>query len=87
MNDYLTVQSWFNVNGKVPAFGPRAIASSMLEFPTKISLEYRNGTIASSKDLAYTHGTLSNNNKRFPYMRVWTKQKTGWVLLLHVISW
>lgn len=87
LNEYLTAQSWFNINGKIPAFGTRTITENMSGLPANISFEYVNGGIASSKDLSYTYGTLSNNNKTHPYMRVWTKQKTGWVLLLQVISW
>lgn len=86
-NEYLTTQSWFNINGKAPTLGSKAISANMLGLPSNLSFEYNNGKIASSKDMAFTYGTLSNNNKKDPYMRVWTKQKTGWVLLLQVISW
>lgn len=77
---YLTAQSWFNITNHTPVMGARDIGDVLKTIPTAPILEYVNGGIASSHDLAFTYG----KSDKSPYLRVWTKQAAGWVLLLQV---
>jgi hypothetical protein len=86
VSDFLTTQSWLNSNGQAPVMGAKNIIPVITKLQPGSKLSFTGGAIASSNDLAFTYGKLMNENT-YPYMRVWTKQKTGWVLLLQVISW
>jgi len=77
---YLTAQSWFNINSYSPVMGARDIGDTLKNIPTTPILQYVNAGMASSNDLAFTYGKSDKN----PYLRVWTKQAAGWVLVLQV---
>jgi hypothetical protein len=83
---YLTTQSWFNTNGQAPLMGARDIFSALQKFSAGKKLAYTGGGISSAKDLAFTYGKLMDKEPQ-PYLRIWTKQKTGWILLLQVMNW
>lgn len=86
VGQYLTAQSWLNTNGHAPVMGQRNILSLMNNLPAGSTLSFGGGSISNERDLAFTYGKLAGTQTH-PYMRVWTKQKTGWILLLQVISW
>lgn len=86
LSGHLTAQSWLNTNGQAPTMGVRNILAVVNKLQPGSKLSFSGGCIAGSDDLAFTYGKLINENVH-PYMRVWTKQKTGWVLLLQVMSW
>jgi hypothetical protein len=77
---YLSAQSWFNANNHAPVMGARDIGDLLKIIPHTSNLQYINAGMASSNDLAFTYGKSDKN----PYLRVWTKQVAGWVLLLQV---
>lgn len=79
---FLGAQSWFNVNNHAPSMGARNIGDLLKTITVPDNFQYVNSGIASSKDLAYTYGKTTTG----PYMRVWTKQSSGWILLLQVIG-
>ena len=79
---YLTVQSWFNMNQYAPVMGARDIGNLLKNISSPSGFQHINAGIASSKDMAFTHGKSGKG----PYMRVWSKQPAGWVLLLQVSS-
>lgn len=83
---YLTTQSWFNTDGQSPIMGAKDIFTTLRTFPTGIKLSYTGGNISAAKDMAYTYGKISDSIPQ-PYLRIWTKQKTGWILLLQVMNW
>ncbi len=83
---YLTSQSWLNRDGQSPLMGARAIFNEMQKIPSGIQLSYTGGEISTAKDMAFTYGKNLDKNPQ-PYLRIWTKQKTGWVLLLQVMNW
>lgn len=77
---YLTVQSWLNINGHSPVMGARDIGDLLKTISFPSNFQYTNAGIATSNDIGFTYG----KSEKGPYMRVWTKQVTGWVLLLQV---
>lgn len=79
---YLTVQSWFNMNQFAPVMGARDIGNLLKAISHPSDFLFVNAGIASSKDMAFTYGKSSKG----PYLRVWSKQTAGWVLLLQVSS-
>jgi len=50
------------------------------------------GKISSSRDLGFTYGTLTVNYKeeskykRFNYLHIWQKDKSGWKIAVDVID-
>lgn len=79
---YLTVQSWFNLNQYAPVMGARNIGDLLRTIAQPSDFLFVNAGIASSKDLAFAYG----KSNKGPYLRVWSKQVSGWVLLLQVSS-
>jgi hypothetical protein len=84
---FISDLSWFNYNGKSPAHGKTAVENQMAQLPAGMVFEYMDGGIAASKDMAYTYGTITHENRKDNYMRVWCRQNGQWVILLQVISW
>lgn len=78
---FLGAQTWFSVNNHAPAMGARNIGDLLKAISLPGNFQYIKCGIASSKDLAYTYGKTTTG----PYMRVWTKQDSGWILLLQVM--
>ncbi len=78
---FLGAQTWFSVNNHAPAMGARNIGDLLKAISLPGNFQYIYSGIASSKDLAYTYGKTTTG----PYMRVWTKQDSGWILLLQVM--
>ena len=78
---FLGAQTWFSVNNHAPAMGARNIGDLLKAISLPGNFQYIYSGIASSKDLAYTYGKTTTG----PYMRVWTKQASGWILLLQVM--
>lgn len=83
---YLTAQSWFNTNGQPPVVGARDIYTVMKKIPARIQLSFTGGEISSAKDMAFTYGKVVDTKPQ-AYLRIWTRQKKGWVLLLQVMNW
>jgi len=77
---YLTAQSWFNIQNHIPVMGARDIGDLLKTLSPPSAIQHEKAGIAASNDLGFTYGKLNNS----PYLRVWTKQQTGWGLLLVV---
>lgn len=77
---YLSAQSWFNTNNHAPVMGARDIGDLLKTISPASNFQYTNAGIASSNDLGFTYG----KSEKGPYLRVWTKQAVGWVLVLQV---
>lgn len=79
---YLTAQSWFNINNHTPVMGARDIGDLLRTISSSPVFQFVHAGMSSSNDLGFTYGKSAAS----PYLRIWTRQAAGWVLLLQVSS-
>jgi len=84
---YLSAESRLNTEGHAMCKGVVPITSALLAFPKEMVLESLNGGIASSRDFAYTYGTVSLGDKKDNYLRAWIYRNGHWELIMQTIKW
>ena len=74
-------------NGRVPAMDYDQFLSVMNTMPSKIKYTINGSGISLSKDLGYVYGTTIINGKSDSYLRIWRKEKEGWMIILEVLRY
>jgi len=84
---YISTDSWLNIDGQKPATGMLQITEALQKIPKGLILSSRAGEISSTKDLAYIYGTVINATKKENYLRVWIYRNSQWQAILQTIKW
>jgi ketosteroid isomerase-like protein len=83
----LSADSWLNLEGETPVTGVRLISNVLMHIPDTVLFHSQSGQIASSGDLAYVYGTVTNGNKKQNYLRIWANRNKRWQVILQTIKW
>jgi len=84
---YVTNNSWFNVQDQQPWHSVKDIEAGLAQIPTNLQFSIMGGGIAASGNLFYVYGLVTRNGNKENYLRVWGYQPGGWKLLLQVLKW
>jgi hypothetical protein len=77
---------WFNTNGYLPVSGINAIDEAIKVIPDGIEFSPLGLGISKNRDFGYVYGTVTLNNKKDNYLRVWIKEDGKWKLLLQTLG-
>jgi hypothetical protein len=83
----LSADSWLNLEGETPVTGVQLISNVLIHIPDTVLFHSDGGKIASSGDLAYVYGTVTNGNKKENYLRIWVNRNKRWQVILQTIKW
>lgn len=83
----LSADSWLNLEGETPITGVQLISNVLRHIPDTVLFHSSGGKIASSGDLAYVYGTVTNGNKKENYLRIWANRNKRWQVILQTIKW
>jgi hypothetical protein len=83
----LSADSWLNLEGETPVTGVQLISNVLMHIPDTVLFHSESGKIASSGDLAYVYGTVTNGNKKENYLRIWANRNKRWQVILQTIKW
>ncbi len=78
--------TWLNTDGRQPLQLAALVLPELSKLPDSISFQPVAGGMSSSHDLAYVYGTVSYENKKENYLRVWGHTKDGWKIIIQVIK-
>lgn len=84
---YISTDSWFNLDGRVPATGMLQIADALNIMPAGLKLSTKKAVLASSNNFAYTYGTVVNGNKTNNYLRSWIYRNRQWQVIIQTLKW
>jgi hypothetical protein len=84
---YLSAESRLNIEGHTPYKGIDPINAAILSFPAGMILQSLYGGMASSRDFAYTYGTVLVGDKKDNYLRAWIYRNGYWQVILQTIKW
>ncbi|MEO8172617.1 MAG: hypothetical protein ABI581_06025 [Sediminibacterium sp.] len=83
----IAADSWLNLEGETPITGVTLISNVLMHIPDTVLFHADGGKIASSRDLAYVYGTVTNGNKKENYLRIWANRNKRWQVILQTIKW
>jgi hypothetical protein len=83
---YLAAESRLNREGFPLYKGIDAINAALRAIPTGAVLQSLSGGIASSRDFAYTYGTILVGDKKDNYLRAWICRDGHWQVILQTIK-
>jgi hypothetical protein len=84
---YLAAESLLHVEGHTLYKGVEQINTGLKTIPTGLILQSLNGGMASSRDFAYTYGTVLVGEKKDNYLRAWICRKGQWQVIMQTIKW
>lgn len=84
---FLSADSWLNAEGELPVTGVEPVRNILLHIPDAVSFTTQAGSIATSKDLAYVYGTVTNGARKDNYLRVWALRNKQWQVIMQTIKW
>lgn len=84
---YISTDSWFNLDGRLPATGMLQIADALNKMPAGLKLATKKAVLASSDDFAYTYGTVINGSKTSNYLRSWIYRNRQWQVIIQTLKW
>lgn len=84
---YLSPESRLNMEARPSYKGIDAINAALRSIPTGVVLQSINGGMASSRDFAYTYGTIVVGDKKDNYLRAWICRNGHWQVIMQTIKW
>lgn len=87
IQSFLSAETRWNIEGHLPYKGTEQINQALTALPAGMVLQTLTGGIASSKDFAYTYGTVLIGDKKDNYLRAWIYRTGHWQLILQTIKW
>ena len=84
---FLAAESLFHIEGHTPYKGVEQINIGLKTVPEGVVLQSLSGGMASSRDFAYTYGTVLVGNKKDNYLRAWICRNGRWQVIMQTMKW
>lgn len=84
---YLAAEGLLLTDGHLPYKGVEQINTGLKTIPAGVLLQSLNGGIASSRDFAYTYGTVQVGDKKDNYLRAWICRNGQWQVIMQTMKW
>ena len=82
---FLSQQSILNRNSSLPATTAAEQSKIIEATPQEIRFAINGSGISKSGDLGFVYGTITLNDKKENYLRIWRKEKEGWKIAVEVL--
>ncbi len=84
---FLAAESLFHIEGHTPYKGVEQINVGLKTVPNGAVLQSLSGGMASSRDFAYTYGTVLVGDKKDNYLRAWICRNGRWQVIMQTMRW
>lgn len=84
---FLAAESLLHTEGHSPYKGVEQISAGLKTVPQGTVLQSLSGGMASSRDFAYTYGTVLVGDKKENYLRAWICRNGRWQVVMQTMKW